>query len=155
MEFKNLRKEIFENVKLKGMYEHKPDQVQLIIEASFSVIPNTEVEISPEDFQKKLRKKLSLFAIDRSCKELKLVNWFYEGSRFTYDHDLSSISLQAKQVCSLGIDMNFIQNGKIQSRKLKNHKVTQFYKEICPEIAKLQPFKTEDFITIRPNRKPK
>jgi len=145
MEFKNLKTETFDNVKIKGMYESKLKPLQLILNVSFSLIP-VKGAISCEEFKKLLRKKLSLFAIDKNCKEIQLTNWFYEGSRFTYEHDLSSVKLDSKQTCSLGVDLNFIQTDNDASIK-------EFYKLICPEIAKIQPFKTEDFITIKPNRK--
>jgi hypothetical protein len=147
MEFKNLKTETFENVKIKGMYESKLKPIQLILNVSFSLIPIKGV-IPCEEFKKHLKKKLSLFAIDRSCKELLQSNWSYDGSRFTYEHDLNSVKLDSKQICSLGVDLNFIQINT-------NASVKEFYKIICPEIAKIKSFKTEDFITIQSNRKNK
>jgi hypothetical protein len=145
MEFKNLKTEVFDNVKIKGMYESKLKPLQLILNVSFSLAPIKGV-LSGEEFKKQLRKKLSLFAIDKNCKELQLQNWSYDGSRFTYEHDLNSVKLDSKQICSLGVDLNFVQTNS-------NTTVKEFYKLICPEVAKIKPFKTEDFITIQPNRK--
>ena len=145
MEFKNLKTETFENVKIKGMYESKLKPIQLIVNVSFSLTPIKNA-IPCEEFKKQLRNKLSLFSIDKNCKELQLINWFYDGSRFTYEHDLNSVKLDSKQICSLGVDLNFIQTNRKAS-------VKEFYKLICPAIAQINPFKTENFITIRPNRK--
>lgn len=143
-DFKNLKLKTYETVKIRGMYEWRMKPVELIFNVSFSLIPKNPQQNS-FDFQKELKKQLSLFAIDRHCKALSNKEWKFDGSRYTYDHDILSIKPDLDK-CSLGLDLYFIQQDA-------NSNIKDFYEQTCEQISRFPIFKSSELVDIRPHRK--
>lgn len=144
-DFKNLKSVSFDNVKIRGMYESKLKPLEIIVNVNFSLIPKSTVSDILE-FKKTLVNKLGLFTIDRHCKTITVDGWKYDGSRYTYEHNIDHVKPNAKTFSSFGIDLYFVQKDKKQDIK-------SFYKRVCEEISRLEPFQTDGFVTIRANRK--
>ena len=145
-DFKNLKSKNYGTIKLKGLYEHKLRPIELILNISFSVIPTKKSlkNLSKEEFSNKLKKRISLINIEKSCFKLN-TNWKFDGARFTYEHNLECIKLKKNCISSLGIDLYYIQ----KNTKSDIHK---FYNEICEKISKIKPFRSTNYFLLRQDR---
>ena len=146
-DFKCLRIQSFENVKIKGFYEHKVKPLTLIVNVNFSIKPKIDIPKNHEKVKDHIIQKIGLYKIENQFKNFELPEqWKYDGIRFTYEHSIYHLVISP--ILSLGLDIYLIGPEKIECSDLKNK-----YKEICQCISKLDAFKSDEIIEIQASRK--
>lgn len=144
MTFKNLAKKQFNCVKMQGMYELNIKPVELILTVTFSTAPTeASLKISKSEFENRLKRKLSLVAIENAVHQLNLESVKFEGARFTFEHDWTQVSQKSK-LTSLGIDLYFVTIKPVSSTE---------YASMCEKISLIQPFQSDELLNLCSNKK--
>jgi len=152
-DFKLLKTQLFNNVKIKGFFEHKVTPIEFFFNVSFSILPTPKArKLSVVEFTKCAKDNLSCRSIDCLCSQavntgkIKLPKqWKYDGSRYTFDHSIDSLK-PTTQNSSFGIDMIFcIYTNDINSIK-------ENYTILSKNISYLPSFQSSKYFIFRAMR---
>ena len=125
-----LSKQKFQNVKISAFYEQKIKPIELIVNINCYIKPTDLAikKLTNETYREKMLDKISVSMFNSFFRKNKYEYWQYDGSRYTYGHELESIKLYKKNNKTFfGIDLYFIQKN--------DDIIDDFYTKIYTKIA--------------------
>jgi hypothetical protein len=151
VDFKYYKENVYENMRIKGLYELKVTPIEFIFNANFTLIPTQSAwtTLTLDEFNETIKDQLSLFVLDRFCNEISSDLWKYSGSRYTYEHNLEIKRWKANMNHSLGLDLYFIN----KKSTTDNKEIQVFYQDVCQTLSKIPPFQSNDLVIVRSSRK--
>jgi len=140
-------------MKTFGMLEYHEKPVELIINTSFSIIPNKKCKLKfnndVQEFQKHIRRsKLGEKALYDSTQKIIFKDWKLDpwcGVEYTYNHNLSELSFDNQS--NLGIDFLFVLPYKEYSNKIYDE-IEEKYIKMSKKLSKLYNFISDDYVNI-------
>ena len=157
-EFGKLPQLKYKNVKLIGLFEKNVEPIEVIINASFFILPAKELheEITIYDYRSYIKNnKFGYKVLKKEIDKLNFgnINWKidnYCGINYTYNHSIDDLNFNEKNT-SMGIDFLFITEHK-KSDIYEYKKLKKEYLIAANCIGNLSNFLSDSFVIIKPSK---